>query len=76
MGTTKMANQVDITPATATIGTGLHVHTPAGASASQFNHPTDFPSVTPAATAPAGGKAVKTTIQGTQGQAVRFSNPS
>jgi hypothetical protein len=75
MATTKMA-QLDLTPATAGNTTGLHVHTPAGHSASEFNHPTDNPSVTPGATSPVGGKAVSVKIQGTQGQTVRFSNPS
>ena len=71
-----MANQLDLQPSTLGNTTGLHVHAPAGASASQFNHATDFPSVVPVGTAPAGGKAVSTKILGTQGQTVRFSNPS
>jgi hypothetical protein len=69
-------NQVDLTPGTAGNTTGLHVHTPAGHSASEFNHPTDFPTVTAGANPPAGGKAISVKIQGTQGQTVRFSNPS
>lgn len=35
-----MSNQVDLTPATAP---GLHVHVPAGHSASEFNNPSDNP---------------------------------
>jgi hypothetical protein len=71
-----MANQLDLTPSTSGNGTGLHFHGPAGASASQFDHPTDFPSVSARATLPAGGTAVSVKITGTQGQVIRFSNPS
>jgi hypothetical protein len=35
--------QVDVTPATGPAGLNLHFHGPAGASASQFNNPADFP---------------------------------
>ena len=72
MGTTKMAN-IDLVPVP---GTSVTVHVPSGQSANVANHPTDFPSVTPGATLPSGGKAVKVTIQATQGQAIRFANPS
>ena len=73
---TKVANQLDLNPGTAGNTTGLHVHVPAGQSASAVNHATDFPSVTAGATPPASGKAVSTKITGTQGVTVRFSNPS
>jgi hypothetical protein len=76
MATSKMATQIDITPATAGNTTGLHVHTPSGHSASEFNHATDNPSVTPAAASNAQGKAVKVAISGTDKQSVRFANPS
>lgn len=72
----KMANQVDLQPGTAGNTTGLHIHTPMGHSASEFNNMSDNPNVTPAATSPAGGKAVSAKITGTQGAVVRFSNPS
>lgn len=70
-----MASQIDLTPATNPT-LGLHVHTPAGSSASAFNHATDFPVVAPGAALPTGGKAVKASVQGTPEQVVRFANPS
>jgi hypothetical protein len=75
MATAKMA-QVDITPSSGPTGLNIHFHGPAGHSASEFNNVSDFPNVAPGASAPSGGKAVSTKIQGTQGQAVRFANPS
>jgi hypothetical protein len=66
----KMANQVDVTPSTNPT-LGIHLHVPAGASASGFNNMSDFPAVPAKSTSPSGGKAVQVTVAG-----VRFSNPS
>ena len=68
--------QIDLTPATPGNTTGIHFHGTAGQAASAFNNMTDFPNTTPAATSPADGKTVSVKIPGTQGQTVRFSNPS
>jgi hypothetical protein len=57
--------QVDVTPASGPVGLNIHFHSPAGASASQFNNPADFPATVKGAT------AVAVKVSG-----VRFSNPS
>jgi hypothetical protein len=73
-----MPNQVDITPAT-NPALGIHFHGPAGQSAnldSDGSNPADYPAVGSRASNNSQGKAVQVTVQGTPGQAVRFSNPS
>jgi len=72
LGKTNMSNQFDLTPATAP---GLHVHVPAGHSASEFNNPTDNPNTPATANPPAGGKAVIASIIGTDKTKIRFANP-
>lgn len=70
-----MASQVDLTPATNPIalgGPGIHFHGPVGASASQFNDPSSFPSSN-MASAP---KVVTTKITATPGVQIKFSNPA
>jgi hypothetical protein len=67
-----MPNQVDLTPASSNT-TGLHVHTPNGASASGFDNPTDV--ITPIAKAAV--TSVAKNINGVDGKiCVRFANPS
>jgi len=66
-------NQVDLNPGTSGNKTGLHFHGPTGASASDINDPSSFPSVPANSTAP---KAVSTKIAGTPGLTIKFSNPA
>jgi hypothetical protein len=61
-----MAN-IDLNPGTPGNSTGLHVHVPAGQTASVVNNPADFPS-SPAKT---GAKSVTANVAG-----VRFASPS
>jgi len=61
-----MANQIDLTPATKP---GIHVHVPAGQSASAVNNPSDFPPPSQS------GKQTIVTVN-TPGAKVRFANPS
>ena len=58
-----MANQIDLGPNNPT---GLHIHVPAGISASAANSPSDFP--TPSVK---GGTQVTVKVAG-----VRFASPS
>jgi hypothetical protein len=67
--------QIDLVPATPGNTTGLHFHGTAGQSASAVNNPSEFPSVTPGAAPPAGGKAVSVKIAQSNG-GPRFSNPA
>jgi hypothetical protein len=67
-----VANQTDITPAT-NPSPGIHFHGPNGQSATAVNNPSDFPGSNANSS---GAKSVTTKIIGTQGVAVRFSNPS
>jgi len=62
-----MANQIDLTPATAP---GLHVHVPNGQSASVANNPSDAPAPSKS------GKATVVSVAGTDKVKVRFANPS
>lgn len=68
---TKMANQVDLTPAT--FSSGLHFHAPNGQSAGAVNNPSDSPNAAANANV---AKAVTVKVTGTQGATIRFSNPS
>jgi len=68
---TKMAN-IDLTPLP---GTSAHVHVPSGLSSAHANNPSDFPNAAPSASN-SQGKAINTKINSTQGQTVRFANPS
>jgi len=68
-----VANQTDLTPGTAGNTTGIHFHGPNGQSANVANNPSDFPT---GKANSSGAPTVTKTITGTQGQVVRFSNPS
>lgn len=69
------SNQVDLLPSTPGNTTGLHVHVPAGVSASTVNNPSDAPSVSRAAVPNSAGKAVAVTVA--PGIApCRFANPA
>jgi hypothetical protein len=65
-----MAN-IDLNPGTPGNSTGLHVHVPAGQTASVVNNPSDFPSLP----AKIGGKTVSVAIAPATG-GPRFCNPS
>jgi hypothetical protein len=70
-----MAN-IDLQPSTSGNTTGLHVHVPSGASAGHFNNLADFPNAAPSAASNSQRKAVKVSVQGTQGVFVRVANPA